>query len=477
MPQISRYFSREPVSTTPFPRVSPESMTQGIRAASAFAQKAQQASTQFATRLVEARRKSELMRAQNSWRQGVNDFILGLDGDTDYDTYETRFEAFRKKLYGTIKKNYKGSLPDFDNFTERELIGTRFEIRRTARKGLIRQMEGQYWEDLAMATKRGDKDFVEESTDTAIEGGYLDPVTGEKAKTQALKKIDIQEAWNDVMASESHAEALKIVKATHLSPSEKSSLVAAYDREMAFREAQEKDVREAEITEVQDDFIARVYDSSNPLTHSEVDSSALEPTGGGSKAFFHNLIEKRVEAVKKEEREPYTETDPKVLAKVLLRENDLNQPPMSATEILGLVGDGLGVQTAQSLIKTANVRNTDVFKHTEAALKAQFGFEGLLKGFGDKPLGAVYYNEAMTSILTELTVKPLKGKELSDRMYELAQPYLEQYWEVSRKDSEYVDKTLKLMGLKPSPMSKMLPGKEPPRNYDREYIPGKGWSK
>jgi len=477
MPRIGRYFSQEPVTATPLPQVSPESMTQGARAASAFAQKAQQVSTQFATSLVKARQKSELMRAQNSWRQGVNDFILELDGDTDYDTYGTRFEAFQKKLHGTIKKNYKGNLQDFDNFTARELIGTRFEIGRTANKGLIRQMEGQYWEDLAMATKRGDKDFVEESTDTAIEGGYLDPITGEKAKIQALKKIDIQEAWNDVMASESHAEALQIIKATHLSAGEKSSLITSYDREMAFREAQEKEVIEAEINETQDDFITRAYDSSNPLTHSEVDSSALEPTGGGSKAFFHTLIEKRVAAIQKEERDPYSETDPKVLAKILLRENDLNQPPMSATEILGLVGNGLGVQTAQSLIKTINVRNTDAFKHTEAALKAQFGFEGLLKGFGAKPLGAVYSGKAMDEILEDLAKKPLKGKELRDRMYELAQPYLEQYWEASGKDSEYVDKTLKLMGLMSSPMSKMLPGKEPPRNYDREYIPGKGWSK
>jgi len=477
VPRIPRYFSQESVAATPLPRVSPEAMTQGIRAASAFAQEAQQASAYFAARLTEARRKSELMRAQNSWRQGVNDFVLGLEGDTDYDTYETRFEAFQKKLYGTIKKNYKGDIQDFDNFTERELIGTRFEIGRAARKGLIRQMEGQYWEDLAMATKRGDRDFIEESTDTAIENGYLDPVAGEKAKAQALKKIDIQEAWNDVMASESHAEALKIIKATHLSPSEKSSLVAAYDREMAFREAQEKEVREAEITEVQDDFITRAYDSSNPLTHSEVDNSILEPTGGGSKAFFHDLIEKRVKAIQKGEREPYTETDPRVLAKVLLRENDLNQPPMSATEILDLVGEGLGVKTAQSLIKTMSVRNTDIFKQTEAALKAQFGFEGLLKGFGAKPLGAVYYNKAMTDILAELTAKPLKGKELRDRMYELAQPYLEQYWEASDKDPEYVDKTLELMGLKPSPMGKMLLKKAPPKDYDLEYVPGKGWVK
>lgn len=480
MPKISRYISRERVTPTPFPRVSPEYMAQGVGGAAKLAAE----TFGVAAKIIQARENSELMRVQNSWRQGVNDYLVDLDTDTDYATYNERFEKFQKKLQGIIKTNYKGNVKAFDNFVERELVLNRYAVNSKASRGEIRAMEGQYFEDLVMATKRLDKDFIEESTDTAIESGYLDPVKGVKAREQALAevgrlehKIEYQDAWQDVLAAPDREAAMDIIKEAPLEVGEKNALIVAYDRETKFQEAQEEERKNEIITEAQDDFITRAYDVDNPLTHSEIDSSALEPTGGGSKAFFHNLIDKRAEAILKDERSPFEVTDPKVLAKLLLRENDPNVPPLSATEILSLVGDGIGVGTAQSLVKTLDVRNSDVFKNTEAFLKFRFGYEGILKGFGDKPIGALFYNSAMTEILTNLAATPLKGAELRDKMYELSKPYLEQYWDAADKDVDDLDELLGLMGVKSSPASKLLPPESAPKEYDMEYVPGKGWVK
>jgi len=365
-------------------------------------------------------------------------------------------------------------IQDFDNFVEKENLVSRFKIGHRANVGQISQMKGQYFEDMDTATKLGNRDLVEELTGAGIEGGYVDPTVGTNAKEQALDKIEYNEAWRDMMASPDRASAVDAISGAPITPGQKNALITRYDQEAAHAEAQAKEQLEAAQTATQDDFISRAFSPEDSLTHTEIDNSNLEPNGGGSKAYYHNLVEERDKAVLAGERLPYQRSDPKVLAKVFTRNTDPNLTPMTAPEIADLLGNGLSWEDVKYLTKTIGVRESDVFKNTEAFLKTQFGYEGMLKGFGAKPIGATYYNNALTEILGDLAESPLKGVELMNRMYELAKPHLENYWDVERKSQKDRDEILKLMGVKQSPIHKIIQDSKPSR---KKYKRGEGWTK
>jgi hypothetical protein len=195
--------------------------------------------------------------------------------------------------------------------------------------------------------------------------------------------------------------------------------------------------------------------------------------------FFLNLIESKAKAIEMEKNDPYLTTDPVVLAQLMTRSADPDAVPLSASEILEYIPKeaGLSITDARTLINTTDIRKTDVFKNTEAALKVQFGYEGLLTGFGSKQLGAIYYNNAMSEILGSLAQEPLTGKALRDKIYEVAGPYLEQYMQEYGESQDQIDKKLRLMGVKTSPARKITVPEEEGEKKRMRWIPGKGWDK
>jgi hypothetical protein len=231
----------------------------------------------------------------------------------------------------------------------------------------------------------------------------------------------------------------------------------------------------AEAVEViQNDFVNRL----DELTPDEIRQSNLPPVGGGSKIFFLNLLNERDEAVVADRNKPYLTTDPTVLAQLLTENADPEAIPLSASEILSYIPreEGLSIADARTLINTVDIRKSDVFKNSEAALKVQFGYEGLLTGFGAKQLGAIYYNNAMSEILGFLAQEPLVGMELRDKIYEIAGPYMKQYMQEYGEPQDQIDKKLKLMGIQQSATTKIVP----PPTTDKKvlrWIPGKGWEK
>ena len=188
--------------------------------------------------------------------------------------------------------------------------------------------------------------------------------------------------------------------------------------------------------------------------------------------FFLNLIDKRDAATLTDEADPYTTTNGATLARLMIDSANPETPALSATEILDYVPqeDGISISDAKSLINTTDVRKTSIFKNTEAALKSQFGYEGIMSGFGSKQLGALYYNNAMSEILEALTEEPLKGTDLRDQMNSIAGPYLEQYMLEYGESQDTIDKKLSLMGIKTSPAKTITAPKAVLR-----WIPGKGW--
>lgn len=461
MPKIPRYFSKEKAPPTPVQEIWPEYMAKGAGSAAAMGATALKGFAQIADALAEARDTSELMRVQNAWRQGINDFKLSLYDDTDYATYGERFEDTQKKLRGLLIQDYKGNVQAFNNFVEKELVLKQYEIQERAIKGEIRGLEAQYFQDLVSATKRVDRDFIERSTEAAIESGYLDPVKGQRAKEQALHETYYQEAWRDVMAAEGREEALAIIKeAPELTPGERNALTVAYDREMAAQEAAAKKKREEEISTTQADFLTRIYnpgDDTEALTHPEIDASNLPESGDGSKASYHRLLDSHTQDILSGRVSPYAYTDSKFLTEFFRVSRDPESPPMSSTDIAGFVDRKLvGTDMAEHLYKTVDVRGSDIFKLTEKTLQEQFAQEGLLKGFGYKAIGSIYYGRAMKDILAELAVRPKKGAELQQAMFEIAEPYLRAYWETIHELPGNVDEKLKAMGLPSTPSLNML---------------------
>jgi len=466
--KIPQYIRQEPARVIPGVRVNPAAMTQDLQAMGQFGEAMGQfgetlsrVGNEFGTKMREAREVSEYSNAENSWKEGINKFKLGLETDTDYKTFSARFEKTQGDLYnqvasGITEPNAKAT---FKRFVDKNLVSERFEIGRKANKLEIGFMEADYYKQIELAIKRGDIDFINKSTNAAISAGYLKADVGEKARENAIAKTNYNTAWNNIITAPSRDDAVRVVKDSALLPSEKNALISRYDQEVAFKKAQAKEQKEADIAKVQDDFVTRAYDPKNPLTHSEVDSAILEPVGGGSKAFFHELINKRVKAVIDETNLPYTTDNGKAIADILLRNTDPDQKPLTPTQILEEVPkrDSYSLQTAQNLIKAMDVTSTDIFKNTDASLKAMFGYEGILKGFGTKPLAAVYYNNAMVEILTDQAKSPLKGAELRNRIYELAEPYLREHWTSSGDTEGNIDMRLKAMGIKQSPSAKVVP--------------------
>jgi hypothetical protein len=234
-----------------------------------------------------------------------------------------------------------------------------------------------------------------------------------------------------------------------------------------------KETEKQAIEETQNEFVNR-WDK---LTPNEIRESNLPPVGGGSKIFFLNLLNERDEAVVADQNKPYLVTDPTVLAQLLTESADPEAIPLSASEILSYIPreEGLSIADARTLINTVDVRKTNVFKNTEAALKVQFGYEGLLTGFGAKQLGAIYYNNAMSEILSFLAQEPLTGIELRDKIYEIAGPYLRQYMQEYKEPQEQIDKKLNLMGVRQSAATKIVSPAADEKVL--EWIPGKGWSR
>jgi hypothetical protein len=228
------------------------------------------------------------------------------------------------------------------------------------------------------------------------------------------------------------------------------------------------------VEEIQNEFVNRL----DELTPNEIRESDLPPVGSGSKIFFLNLLNERDEAIVADQNKPYLTSNPAVLAQLMTESADPEAIPLSASEILSYIPreDGLSITDARTLINTTDVRKTSVFKNTEAALKVQFGYEGLLTGFGAKQLGAIYYNNAMSEILSFLAQEPLTGIELRDKIYEVAGPYLEQYMQEYGEPQDQIDKRLRLMGVKQSAAQKFtVPAKEGKKRL--RWIPGKGWEK
>ena len=445
-------------------RVSPEGMTKDLGALAGLGQAISQAGQlgmQFAAKLEEARATTEYNNGVTTMNKAYNILEESLKNDPDYTTYEKQFEDAQKDI---TKLRQGFTIPAALEKWETTFVKMS-EIRRHKIMGMknvreILKMQGDLETNLIDAEKTGDLGRALSILKMGEATGIIDPKPAAIRREQIKQNIDIYRASTLIMKDPEMAIEAIQDKAIFPNLLDKTRLSLSKRAEIALNTKKAKNKKNLEIqqTKTQNDFIHRVYDTENPLIWGEVDQSNLNPTGSGSKAFFKNLIVKRDEAIIEEKNLPYTQTNGKTLADLMLLNTDPDKRPMTPAEILGYVPDpnGISLQAAKSLMATTNIQKTSVFKNTEASLKAQFGYEGIITGFGAKPLGALYYNNAMTEMLDNFARTPLKGIELRDKMYEIAKPYLEAFWATTGESQDDIDNRLKLMGIKQSPALKIL---------------------
>jgi len=479
IPQQTRQVSPQMVEGV---RVNPEAMTQESRAIAGFGQGITQAAGlgfDFATKLKDARELTEYNNTVTDTDALYNGLKESLAKDPDYTTYDKQFEETTKsaiKLGDRFTES--GARTKWESYFNKTTEALRHVVSGLKNVREIKKMEGDLEANLTAAERAGDLNRAMLLLESGKMADVIDPKQAEIRKAKIEENIDFYKAQS--LIQQDPGKAIDLILDTKLFPNlgeKRFSLAKTAEIALNRKTAKEKKELESAQSITQNDFVVRAFDEKKPLIDIEIDNSNLDATGAGSKYFFKNLIRERDKAIIEEKNRPYTTTNGKTLANILLENTNPDNPPMNEAKILGYVAqkEGISIQTAKDLMGTMDIRSTPIFKNTEASLKIQFGYEGILTGFGAKPLGALYYNNAMTDILTDLAKTPLKGTELRNRIYELSTPYLEEYWKAAGETQDEVDKRLKLMGVKQSPITKIIPTEtKPTGKADYKYIPGQG---
>jgi hypothetical protein len=105
------------------------------RGAQAFAQM-----QQLSERVGQAERAQKLTQLNAAAMQSLNEFELGLETDTDYGTYESRYDKQLQKIQDDVAKVTDGDNALFEAWRSdfaRTAIDKRFNVRRAAVKGRI----------------------------------------------------------------------------------------------------------------------------------------------------------------------------------------------------------------------------------------------------------------------------------------------------------------------------------------------------
>jgi hypothetical protein len=376
---------------------------------------------QFGQNMDNARRDSQGRKAQTLWKDSILSFGNSLDLDTDYQTFEKRFNDHVKDTQKQIADqiSHTGARADFTQYIAGQLPVEKSRIKSRANALELRFMKGEYFKQLEQAISREDREFIDASTETAIENGYLDPTVGAKARIAALGKVERTEVWNDIINIENREEVAEIVETSKLSLSEKSSMISAWQREDNYKRARRKEQEDEEREETQNNFLERAREGE--LTESEVYSSNLSP---GEKEHFLDMMDKRSKAILSGKDNPLTILDPAVDFEVMRM--IYSDTPPTKEEIMWKVGEGLTQKRAEHWIKQIEKPDTG-YKRALDYLKSQITpRQSLLQG-ESSPDAKRYWNAVMELdqliAESEKSGKPLRGNDLLKKAIEVAPAY------------------------------------------------------
>lgn len=344
--KIPQYIRQEKPQVVPGVRVSPEAMTQDIGAMGQFGQAMSKVGNEFVQKLREAREVSEYSNAENTWKEGINQFKLGLD--TDYKTHLEKFEKRQVELYNEIssKMTESNSHAAFKRFVDKNLVDERFSIGREARKLEIGAMAADYYKQIELAVKRGDVDFINKSTAGAVSAGILKADVGETARQNALKKVEYDSTWQTAISMPDEKSAMEFIEQIKgLTPGERTSLLTSVSRHFTAKNARQKEELEAHREQQRVTLLPKMRDGS--IAPNDIYEAGFDTKE--EKQWF-DWMDSRNKAISAGKTNPLTETNDAVYGNMSERIN-LYPETVKRGDIWALHGKGLSTEDCEKLTK------------------------------------------------------------------------------------------------------------------------------
>lgn len=338
-------------------RAAPGAMTPDVEAMGQFGGAVSTISNEFVLKMREAREASEYYKAENSWKEGINQFKSELD--TDYKTYSERFEKKQAELNKKISSNITelNAQKAFKRFVDADLVTERYDLGRKARQLEINDMAAGYYKDIELAIKRGDIGFINRSTAAAVQEGYLKADVAERAKENALHKVAYDFIWQTAIEMEDEKSAIEFIEqAKGVTPGERNSLLTAASRHFTAEAAREKEEIEAQREQQRTTLLPKLREGS--ITSQDIYEAGFDTNE--EKRWF-DWMDTRNKAIAAGKSDPLTETNDAVYGNMSER---VNRYPETVTkdDIWALHSKGLSTDDCEKLTKRLDSLKEDTVK-------------------------------------------------------------------------------------------------------------------
>lgn len=492
--KIPKYQRQVSPQLIPGQRVSPEEMTQATGAAAEFGKTALRvaaavtdAGIRYQNALDNAEAVTQASKAAADTSIAFNDFLtkyknkeLEIEDYTNADEVQKQFDDFKKNI---VEKTGGGlSNPKaqgrYRTWVQKEEVGW------------IKNLTDQHYTfrtDAALGNAIATIDAFIQAKDYNGLRKYLPELVAAKilTSTEAAKQLitardtidkkieqdNYDSTWDKATSQPNRDIAEQIVKESGLSADNEAKMIT---RLKTFYETQEIKKKEAE-TQAVNQWEAEALKKFRDNTFSVTDIDTAPK--GIDKVQWEDRLNRHNKALLEGKKSPFEEYDPATYAEVsnlVDAQAETSITIITPQKIRSYVGKGLngGLKPEQAehfIDRLGKRRDDETFRNTQDAIKGVFGYEGLLTGFGNKPLGGIYYNNAMTEILEFVKTTPLKGSELRKKMYEIAEPHMYQYWESIKEPQSVIKQKLEAIGIKYSPSNFIV---QPPKETPEPVIPG-----
>lgn len=436
MPKIPQYYSKEPARVG-----SPRQMPLNL-----FAlpwQEMERTGTEIAglgERINEVARFSEYTQKSNEYDAGLLDLVHKYENDPEIhekrEEIKKAVERFKNEKIAELKDPYvhRRLAPVFSKLAKYKLRGLenianrrQIDVGRSQFLLNLSKKEELYWKaasDLEAAHTLGE---IKAAIFGAAQAGLITQTDAAKMWAETPSRLAFQEVLYDMdtEGAEKTLERLEAGEYEELKPDHKVQLTRTLRQEIGYEKAKlreseaiEKEAEEERITNIQNDFIAKLSKDPIALTVEDIIASDLPPVGMGSKDFFIKALNRHNDAITKEKADPFMVSDPKARAEMV---DAVNADPVTIKkdEILAKMGDGLSTKDTEHFLREwrARVKKTDKPMKSEVFRWSLKAFDDAYKSgiFGEKGKETSYEEYYKTKnkferIVMEGKVTPTGGK-------------------------------------------------------------------
>jgi len=416
-------------------------------------------------RIQEENQLSESKRLANT---EINKFTIGLEKNQDPDTYEKGLNKVLAQISGLAPKN-KNAKREYQKWLNDKTP----QWNKNLALKVIERQEDNWLSELTMRQANAEMGLDSGDFDKFLAGGYSEGLIDKKFATKVLYKTRINAQYNaGIKALEESPEAfLENIEDPKFLPrldaSIRLSLKGRARTEIGYRQSRTNQAREENASAEQNKLLSLAREGK--LTNAAIRKSTLEPFGLGSKDTFYKMLDAEAESELEKKENPYLKSDPTVKASILQMMRDPNVE-VKVNDISGLMGKGLSINDAQSMISKMDVYKGFWFRRADSYLKAQLGWSDSLTKFAH-PEGGLAYSLATNELFDAIETEGLKGRDLLDRSMEISIPHLMDYWEnVLMYKGDQLERLRKMLKAK----TKTQVGRPPKKAREKSAIDPEG---